>query len=411
MVGDGQRLVTHGGRQLEGLARVAQSVHAGHIGVQMQLHPLVGGLVGTSLLFALDDSREVQHQILVKHRVVDKALGDDISTLFDVPFQSGGFFVGQYLGGPDGPGAVGKLKHDHGFFPAVELFELHKEDLALHGDLAAVHIHIGQLDHFPGEGLAIDDVIVLFGAEHGGVGVFFLGKITPLGLVLLGRRGRTGRLCRTAGLKLPGHLLHSGLSGGLGVGAVTGRSYQLQTNGMLQQRCGVLFQIAPQLLQTGGVPCGGHLNGQAVFRQQKGGLPQAGGGRRIFFGKILPQSVGLVKRLSLGGGNGLLGGFGCRFGHFLGSVQQQPDAGHAIGPTNGDPGLLQLAGDHGKGALQLDGKAVFLGGHAGDGALPHGSAACGVGEQITKARAHSFSPVMASISAISFGKSSVSGTL
>ena len=411
VIGDGQRLVAHGGRQFEGLARVAQGIHAGHIGVQVQFHPLVRSFVGAAFLFALDDGRKVQHKILVEHGIVDQALHDDVSALFDLALQFGRLFVGQHLGGTDGAGAVGKLKHDHGFLPAIELFELHKEDFALHGDLAAVHVHVAQFDHFPGEGLAVDDIVLLFGAEHGGVGVFFLSKIPSLGLVLLGRRGLSGGFCRAAGLILPGHLGHSGLTGGLGVGTVTGGSYQFQTDGMLQQSGSIFFQIIPQLLQTGGVPWGSHLHGQAVFRQQKGGLPQAGGGRRIFFGKILPQSVGLVKRLAFGYGNGLLGGFGCRLGHLLGSVQLQPDAGHAVSTADGNPGLFQLAGGHGNGALQLNGKTVFSGGHAGDGALPHGAAAGCIGEQITKACAHRVSPVMASISAISFGKSSASGTL
>ena len=63
VVGDGNGLVAHAVRQLHDLARVAEAVHAGELGVQVQLHPLFGGVVLP--LLALHD----QHIVGVHHIV------------------------------------------------------------------------------------------------------------------------------------------------------------------------------------------------------------------------------------------------------------------------------------------------------------------------------------------------------
>ena len=263
MIGDGQGSVSHGGGQLQRPARVTQAVHAGHIGVQVQLHPLVGGLVLAHLLFSFDDGGKIQRQLLIVLGIVRQALNDDVSALFDAALQPGRFLIGQHLGGPDGAGAVAELEHDHSFVPTVELFELHQEDLTLHGDLAAVQVHVRQPDHFPGKGLAVNYLVLFPGTEHGGAGVPFGAKLAALGPLSLRRGSRRGR--RAGGLAFPAHLRHAGGPILFIPVPICGRGGDLQAHRAVQQGAGLLFQLTPQLLQPGGVPGGADLQRQFVF--------------------------------------------------------------------------------------------------------------------------------------------------
>ena len=409
VIGDGQGPVPHGGRQLQRLARVTQAVHAGHIGVQVQLHPLVGGLVLAHLLFSFDDGGKIQRQLLIILGIVRQALNDDVSALFDAALQPGCFLIGQHLGGPDGACAVAELEHDHGFVPAVELFELHQKDLTLHGDLAAVQIYVRQPDHFPGKGLAVNHLVLFPGAEHGGAGVPFGAKLAALGPLSLGRGSR--RSCRAGGLAFPAHLRHTGGPVLFIPVPVRGRGGDLQAHRAVQQGAGLLFQLAPQLLQPGGVPGGADLQRQFVFGQHKSGLPQAGGGRRIFLRKALPQVVAQVKGLGISGGQGLFGSFGHTFPRLDGIFQQKPYAGYAISPANGGFRFFKLSRGDGRAAFQPDRQTGAFRHNSGHRALPDRLSSGGIGKQVTESRAHSFSPVMASISPMSRGKSWSSGTL
>ena len=237
----------------------------------MQFHTLVGGFIGANGFFALNDSRKVQYQILVKLGVVHLALNNDPRTFFDATFQFGGFFIRQHLGGTNGAGAITELKHHDGLFPTVELLKFDQENLAFGSDFAGIHIDFAQFDHFPYKWLAVDNLGILFGTVHGGVGILFRSELTALRP--LGRRSRRRRCCRSGNLVFLTDLCHTGSTDLLII--LTGRLQcsDFHAHRVPQQIGGILLHFSLELFQTGGVPALGYLQNQMIFRQRKAGFP------------------------------------------------------------------------------------------------------------------------------------------
>ena len=155
VVGDGNGGVSHAVRQLDDAAGVAEAVHAGKLGVQMQLHPLFRG--GILPLFALHDQHIVGvHDVVVLVFIVGAvAPHDDRAALTDalplgavLPFLCTDLQV-------DRAGIVGD---GHGVDLAVVALDLSKEHIAPDHALAALAAQIfegGKV--FGGEHFAMED--------------------------------------------------------------------------------------------------------------------------------------------------------------------------------------------------------------------------------------------------------------
>ena len=135
MVGDGDGTVAHTVGCTDDLAGVAEAVHAGKLGVQVQLHPLLGGVVLP--LFAL----HLQHVIGIHHIVVLVFVVGALALQHEGGPLLHFFPLGVILAVPaaqfqaDGAGVVGD-GHDVALLEVA--LDLHSEHIAPDGDLAAV---------------------------------------------------------------------------------------------------------------------------------------------------------------------------------------------------------------------------------------------------------------------------------
>ncbi len=135
VVGDGHGTVAHPGGHANRLAGVAEAVHTGQLGVQVQFHPLFGGVV--LALFALHHQHVVgmQHILLLVVVVPPVAPDDEGGTVGQsLPFGAVPFFPLQVFD-HDGTGVVGD--GDQIAFAVVAL-DLLGEYIAPHHHLAAV---------------------------------------------------------------------------------------------------------------------------------------------------------------------------------------------------------------------------------------------------------------------------------
>ena len=177
VVGDGNGGVSHAVRQLDDAAGVAEAVHAGKLGVQMQLHPLFRGSILP--LFALHDQHIVgAHDVVVLVFIVGAvATHNDRAALANalplgavLPFLCADLQV-------DRSGIVGD---GHSIDLAVVALDLGKEHIAPDHALAALAAQIlegGKV--FGGEHFAVEDGDRLVGKVEslhldGRCGVLFL---------------------------------------------------------------------------------------------------------------------------------------------------------------------------------------------------------------------------------------------
>ena len=168
VVGDGNGGVSHAVRQLDDAAGVAEAVHAGKLGVQMQLHPLFRGSILP--LFALHDQHIVGvHDVVVLVFIVGAvaphndraALANALPLGAVLPFLCTDFQV-------DRAGIVGDR---HGVDLAVVALDLGKEHIAPDHALAALAAQILEgRKVFGGEHFAVED------------GNRLVGKVEPLHL-------------------------------------------------------------------------------------------------------------------------------------------------------------------------------------------------------------------------------------
>ena len=155
VVGDGNGGVSHAVRQLDDAAGVAEAVHAGKLGVQMQLHPLFRSSILP--LFALHDQHIVGvHDVVVLVFIVGTvAPHDDRAALADalplgavLPFLCADLQV-------DRAGIVGD---GHGVDLAVVALDLGKEHIAPDHALSALAAQILEgREVFGGEHFAVED--------------------------------------------------------------------------------------------------------------------------------------------------------------------------------------------------------------------------------------------------------------
>ena len=161
MVGDGDGPVPHAVGGAHDLAGVAETVHAGKLGVQVQLHPLFGGVVLP--LFAL----HLQHVIRIDHIVVlvfivgTLAFEHEGSPLFHFFPLGVVFAVAAAQLQTDGAGVVGD-GHDIALLEVA--LDLHGKHVAPDGDLAAVAAQVLEGGDLPGlEVLAVEHAHRLVG--------------------------------------------------------------------------------------------------------------------------------------------------------------------------------------------------------------------------------------------------------
>ena len=176
VVRDGDGPVAPGGCLLDGGSRIGQGVHVGHIGVQMQLHPLVFGGVQPLGSLVGQDGDGVQHHFVIE------AVDDGLAQHLDPGANLGGLHNGLALlqiplpevaVDSDGAGVVGDVKvHHNGVVPG-QLLVIRAEDPAHHAHRPHIQGHVLDGNGLIHKGLAED------GFPAGGCG----GR---LGLVLLG---------------------------------------------------------------------------------------------------------------------------------------------------------------------------------------------------------------------------------
>ena len=191
----------NGGVCLE--AHRCQGVHGGHIGMQMELHPLLRGVVHTHVLLRRHHGHRLQYHVAIEAVHVQPPLDQQAHPLFNSVHQDLTLVPGEKFIDPDGAGVVGDVKGGHPGPPLFQLPVVHSEHIALHHHHAHIQLQFpdgdwGPLDGFPIDGTALAPLLAsalaLAGSRHGCPDLFQGGR--PDGLrtgkgVLL----RCGRSC------------------------------------------------------------------------------------------------------------------------------------------------------------------------------------------------------------------------
>ena len=140
VVRDGNGRVAPGDGPLHCVLGVGQGVHGGHTGVQVQLHPLLRGIVLLDLLFRRLDGQGFQDHVVVKAVQVQPPGDLQVHSGFDAVDNGHPLVPRHEFAHADGAGAVGHVKADD---PGVALFQLpvlHSEHVALHRHDAHVQL-------------------------------------------------------------------------------------------------------------------------------------------------------------------------------------------------------------------------------------------------------------------------------
>ena len=150
-----------------------QGVHGGHVGVQMQLHPLLRGGVLALLLGGGGDGHGLQHHVAIKAVHVQPPLDLQVHPLLHPVHDGLALVPGEELVHPDGPGVVGQVKGHHPGPPLFQLLVVHGEHVALHHHHAHVQLQLvhggGPLGHRPAkDGLAFTLSLGVDGGADGG---------------------------------------------------------------------------------------------------------------------------------------------------------------------------------------------------------------------------------------------------
>ena len=217
VVGDGNGRVAHPVRQPDDPAGVAEGVHAGQLGMQMQLHPLDRGMVFPLLALDEEDIVGVDDVIMLVFVVGAVAPDDDGGALGDgLPLGAVLSFLRPDLQ-VDGAGVIGD---GNGIDLAVVALDLGEENIAPDHALAALAAEVLQRRQvLGGEHLAVED-------GHGLVGQIESLHLDGRGRVLLlelDHRRRDLPLQFLFHLALFG-LAHRALQGHLGFDAGVGRN-------------------------------------------------------------------------------------------------------------------------------------------------------------------------------------------
>ena len=150
-----------------------QGVHGGHVGVQMQLHPLLRGGVLALLLGGGGDGHGLQHHVAIKAVHVQPPLDLQVHPLLHPVHDGLALVPGEELVHPDGPGVVGQVKGHHPGPPLFQLLVVHGEHVALHHHHAHIQLQLvhggGPLGHGPAkDGLPLGLALGVGGGADGG---------------------------------------------------------------------------------------------------------------------------------------------------------------------------------------------------------------------------------------------------
>ena len=143
-----------GGVRLE--AHSCQGIHGGHIGVQMELHPLLRGVVHPGMLLRRHYGHRLQHHVAVEAVHVQPPLYQQAHPLFDPVHQGLALIPREKFIDPDGAGVVGEVKGNHPGPPLFQLPVVHGEYIALHHHHAHVQLQLPDGDRGPLDGFSVD---------------------------------------------------------------------------------------------------------------------------------------------------------------------------------------------------------------------------------------------------------------
>ena len=125
VVGDGHRPVPPLLRPLHRRSGGGEGVHAGHGGMEMELHPLFGRGVLPLLPLPFHDGIGLQHHVVCKTVQVEPALDENVHPLVDTVHQGLPLVPGEKLADPYRTGIVGDVEADHPGLPPGQLLVLH----------------------------------------------------------------------------------------------------------------------------------------------------------------------------------------------------------------------------------------------------------------------------------------------
>ena len=231
VIGDGDGPVAPGLRPLHHVLvrpqlgpHGGEGVHGGHGGVQMELHPLLRGVVHFHLFLGGHDGHRLQHHVPVKPVHVQPALDQQVHPLPHPVHQGLALVPGEELIHPDGAGVVGHVEGHHPGPPLFQLPVVDSEHVPLDDHHAHVQLqlpdgHRGALDGLAEDGPAVVPLLPfsggLFLRPWGGLAHLLQGGgpdglrpgegvLGRLDLLLGGRAGdRLDRLFRPGGWLLP----------------------------------------------------------------------------------------------------------------------------------------------------------------------------------------------------------------
>ena len=151
VVGDGDGRMPPLDGTLDHFLGVGQSVHGGHPGMEVKLHPLLRGVIGLHGLFRRFDGKGLQDHIVVKPVDVQPAGDLQVHPRADALHDGLPLVAGHEFVDPDGGGVVGDIKVYHPGVPPGELLMVCGEDVALyhhdpHVQLQGVHGNGGLSD-------------------------------------------------------------------------------------------------------------------------------------------------------------------------------------------------------------------------------------------------------------------------
>ena len=154
VVGDGNGGVPPLDGPLHRILGVGEGIHQGHLGVEVELHPLFRGVVLLHGFFRGLDDQGFQDHVVVKPVEVQPA-GDFQVHAHLHPVDDGGPLVPRHeLADPDGTGVVSDVKADDPGVALLQLPVLHREHVPLDGDHPHVQLQgvhgLGGLFDLPG---------------------------------------------------------------------------------------------------------------------------------------------------------------------------------------------------------------------------------------------------------------------
>ena len=158
VVGDGNGGVAPLDGPLDNGLAIAQGVHHGHLGVEVELNALLlGGVLAPLGHGHLVDAVGLQHHVVFEAAHIQPPLDLDPLALFDALDDGVGHLSLQELIDPDGAGVVGDIKADHPRLALGQFPVLYVEHGALHQYAAHIQLQLSQGHRlFPAVDLAVE---------------------------------------------------------------------------------------------------------------------------------------------------------------------------------------------------------------------------------------------------------------